>query len=780
MATPLAIVFGAPAWIVPALVLGAIFLLVLVWSYRGGLASRRVRTLAFALKLVGVALLLVCLPEPQLPRQRARAGENQLFLLVDASRSLTLRDRDGSTTRGERLLEVLERDAPWLVRAGQDFVLERYTFGERLRGRDDFDRLVFDESSTRLRAALKRVIERHRNRPLAGVVLFSDGNATDVLDETFPWNELPPVYVVPAGSRQTVRDLGFEQVAVSRTEFESAPITVSASVRCRDTAQEPIEVLLKDESGRILERQEVRCDRPDDTINVRFQVGSPTSGVTFHALDVHFAGTSDDAPDNVEATLENNTHWIASERRAGPFRVLYVSGRPNWEYKFLRRALAPDEDMELVALLRIAKRQARFTFRPSGQDRRNQLYEGFDNKDEEEAEEYDEPVMVRLGTKDELELRGGFPRTKEDLYAYHAIVCDDLEGSFFSHDQKVLVQRFVAERGGGLLVLGGAESFASGSWNEGPFQDVLPVYLDRIAETASAGRQRLGLTREGLLEPWVRLRTTEDEESMRLAAMPGFATVNSVGRPKPGASILWHVRDERGRSSPALITHRFGKGRSAAVTIGDLWRWHLRREDPAKSDFEIAWRQMLRWLVTDVPRRIEFAAEEHADGRTIDLRVVLRDARYDPEGQARVRIEVKTPDGGMVTLDARPSSEEAGVFVASFVARDTGVHRAKAIVHRLADDTEETRETGWVSQPAAREFERLDVDVNGLTHLATRTGGRVVPLDELEHFAEELAYEDVPRTELELTPLWHGAFLFALAVVCLCAEWGLRRSRGLP
>jgi len=59
-----------------------------------------------------------------------------------------------------------------------------------------------------------------------------------------------------------------------------------------------------------------------------------------------------------------------------------------------------------------------------------------------------------------LELRGGFPKTAEELYAYHAIIIDDLESEFFTADQLMLVQKFVSERGGGFLMLEGRNHVA--------------------------------------------------------------------------------------------------------------------------------------------------------------------------------------------------------------------------------------------------------------------------------------------------------------------------------
>ena len=48
----------------------------------------------------------------------------------------------------------------------------------------------------------------------------------------------------------------------------------------------------------------------------------------------------------------------------------------------------------------------------------------------------------------------------------------------------------------------------------------------------------------------------------------------------------------------------FGKGHVAALLIGDLWRWGMRREN-AEDDLERSWRQTARWLVGDVPSRVD-------------------------------------------------------------------------------------------------------------------------------------------------------------------------------
>ena len=103
------------------------------------------------------------------------------------------------------------------------------------------------------------------------------------------------------------------------------------------------------------------------------------------------------------------------------------------------------------------------------------------------AEEYDEPVLVRVGTKDDEELREGFPEKPEDLFQYDAIVLDDLEADFFLADQMKLIYDFVSRRGGGLLMMGGQESFRQGDYDRTPIGEMLPIDLSREMKPPESG-----------------------------------------------------------------------------------------------------------------------------------------------------------------------------------------------------------------------------------------------------------------------------------------------------
>jgi uncharacterized membrane protein len=429
--------------------------------------------------------------------------------------------------------------------------------------------------------------------------------------------------------------------------------------------------------------------------------------------------------------------------------------------------------------VRIAKREPKFQFRDRDDDS-NPLFRGF-GADKEAAEQYDEPVLVRLGTKDEEELRDGFPKAPDELFRYHAIILDDVEAEFFNQDQKSLIQQFVSQRGGGFLMLGGQESFIKGGYARTPIGELLPVYAEGRFDAPPAEAYKLVLTRDGWLEPWVRARATEQEETRRLAQMPPFKTINRVGSIKPGARVLSQVESADGRVHPALVVQPFGKGRTAALLIGDFWRWQLRRGTVKDDDLQKSWRQTLRWLVADVPERIEVSAlrKQNEPSQPVELLIKLHDEKYRPLDNAGVLARISAPEGQEITLTAEPTSK-TGEYSITYVPRVAGIYRAR--VTATAADASEIgeRETGWVAEPATEEFRTLKPNRELLKRLAQTTGGEILEQGDLDAFVKSLPNRKVPITEQRINPVWHTWPVFLCALGLLISEWGLRRWKGLP
>jgi uncharacterized membrane protein len=445
-------------------------------------------------------------------------------------------------------------------------------------------------------------------------------------------------------------------------------------------------------------------------------------------------------------------------------------------------------------LIRVARREPKFEFKGRAGESSNPLFRGFESKDEQAAR-YDQPVVIRMYTEDKFELPGGFPKTAEELFKYHAVIVGDLEAQFFSHDQMALLQRFVSERGGGFLMLSGADSFREGHYAGTPVASFLPVYLDRPVDAKLPSEWRFTLTREGWLQPWTRLRPTESEETSRLEAMPVFDVLNPVSGIKPGASWLATVTDPNGQTFPALVVQRFGLGRSAALTVGNVFRWGL-GDEAMQKDRSKFWRQFVRWLVSDVPPRISVAAEPSASGDPAQVRLTVkaRDEEFKALDNSTVRLTVRRVKSGSsergansneeetnyVQLTAEPSSANPGTYEATFVARKAGAYSVVALVTQSDGKIAGRAAAGWTSDATAAEFRSLKPNRASLEAIAKRTGGEVVALEDLDKFVRRLPERHAPITETWTEPLWQKPVVFLLVLGCFVAEWGVRRWKGLP
>ncbi|MEC9002462.1 MAG: hypothetical protein VX644_03750 [Planctomycetota bacterium] len=781
------LVWGAPNWLPVVAILGAISIILVIWNYRQSTNRRGFRFLAGMLKLTSIAALLFCLLEPLFSGVRPRPGANLFIILADDSQSLQVHDNDQKQSRGEKLKEVLQSDRAWQVRLQQDFNVRNYSFGNQLDATSDFTTLDFQGNRSAMITSLRQITDRFRERNLAGILLFSDGNGTDITNELADWTPSIPIYPVVSGTDHPAHDLRAQLTSVRQTNFEQAPITIHGEVKSYGWEGERIVTEVLNGNDEVLEELETTALADGQPQEVRFKLSPQEAKLDFYRLRVRQAGSDAEnattTSTKLEATLANNERLVAIDRGGGPYRILYLSGRPNWEFKFLRRSLQEDNEVELLGLIRIARREPKFDFRSRFGETTNPLFRGFGNQDDETAEQYDQPVLLRMGTKDAEELRDGFPKNADELFRYHAIIVDDLEAGFFTTEQLSLLLEFVRHRGGGFLMLGGQESFIKGGYQKTLLNDLMPVYLERQnSPPEEEAAYQLLLTREGWLEPWIRIRPTEEAERKRLSTMPAFQTINPVRGHKPGSVVLMRAVNQQGQELPALVARSYGEGRSAALLVGDLWRWSLQRATPEEDDLAKAWRQTLRWLVADVPQRIEVESREQQGTGTWghDIVVKVKDKEYYPLDNASVEITVTQPDQTVINLTAEPSNERAGEYHKNFVPRQSGAYRVVATVTAPDGSRLGTRESGWVSEPAADEFRELEPNRKTLDELAKRSGGEVLTPADLDRFVKTLPNRKVPVTEPWVYPLWHRTWLFVFAMLCLCGEWGIRRWKGLP
>jgi hypothetical protein len=324
------------------------------------------------------------------------------------------------------------------------------------------------------------------------------------------------------------------------------------------------------------------------------------------------------------------------------------------------------------------------------------------------------------------------------------------------------VRKFVADRGGSLLMLGGADSLDSGGSLNTPLAEVLPVYLTARHSQAPALPVRVDLTREGMRQSWLRLRAHERDESARLAKMPGYFVAHGLDALKPGAQSLATLTDSQGKIFPAIATQRFGQGRCTAFLIGDWWRWGMLGAEQ-HADLDKFWRQTMRGLLSDVPRRATASALVAEDG-SLDLEVAALGPDFQPAEQVSISARVRDPKGQWSRVDMLPDASRTGRFQARIRSKLSGSWLAEAIVTDARD---------------GKEFHAVKPDRAAISALVAKTGGRVVGREELPSLVKELKNRPQPVMETKSEPLWHQPMWLTLAIACFVGEWGLRRWKGL-
>jgi uncharacterized membrane protein len=783
------VIFPISSWVWIGAVLLVVSLILLAWSYHRAAGFNIFYIIAFCLRLFGISVLILSLVEPLWVGRRTKTGENLFLVVADNSSGMNIHDRDMSLSRGQILeAELKGANSDWLSALANNFQIRQFLFDSQLRRTTDFSELVFDGKASAIGHALRTIAHRYSGKPVAGVLLMTDGIATDMPESALAGLALPPVYPVVIGGSNPQKDISIGNVSISQTSFEDAPVTIQADVQSDGYAGKTIVAELVDSSGKAVLTNKFKASKGRQIQKVRFQLRPDKTGILFYniaARQISDNSSSDPNQQTSEATLVNNNRAIVVDRGKGPYRILYVAGRPNWEYKFLQRAISQDEQLQMVGLLRVARREPKYDWRGRRGEVSNPLYRGFEQKSEEQIEQYDEPVIVRLNTHDETELRGGFPKTEEQLFSYHAIILDDIESGFFTYDQMDLISRFATERGGGFLMLGGKESFQQGGFDRTPISRILPVYTDRLPERKTGSNIYMDLTRQGWLQSWARLRDNELDEEQRIWEMPAFRVLNRLSSVRPGASVIATAGDDPQYKFPALVVQRYGTGRTAALTVGDIWRWGL-TEPQMHQDMDKFWRQMLRWLVADVPNRISLQVVDKQDdeNQSVVFQVCVHDKDFKPMDNVSVAIDVHDPQNQNLLLTAEPVLGETGLFEAVYVPRQTGCYLAHAVVTDANSAEVGDAQAGLAVNLQAREFQSINANRPLLERIARQTGGEVITPGELGSFVAGLPGRSAPITETWIRHLWdlHGILpmVFLLVLTCFVGEWALRRWKGLP
>jgi uncharacterized membrane protein len=702
--------------------------------------TRAQRALLIGLRAAALLLVVAALLRPVAIEPSDEPSRRVVPVLVDVSRSMGVADA-GQETRLARARAVA---ADIGLQLGPAYRVDLLSFGDAVAPVRP-DELTPAALRSDLAPAVEDAAERYRHESVAGIVVLTDGG--DTSGRSIEPGRVAGARVFPVGIGGTsLRDRAVLNLTAGEAVLPEAAIDLSVSAISRGFGTDPIEFRLS-ANGRPIDVRRVAPAADGAPVHQVFTVSPSADQPTVYTVDV---GAGAD-----ELSADNNRRSVLVPPQVARRRILVVEGAPGFEHTFLKRALASDRGLDVDSVVR------------KGQ-----------NDDGQPT------FFVQAGESRAAALSSGYPTTIEALFQYDAIVFGNVEAEFFTREQLDLSSRFVAERGGGLLVLGG-RSFERQGLTGTPLAEALPVDLtdrgtsaSRLAEGGEGQAVNApAVTSDGAAHPATRLAPSVEASRALWRTLPPLASVSLTGGPRPGAQILAVTSSPGGDAHPLIAVQRYGQGRTMVFAGEASWRWRMLRP-AADTAYDTIWRQLVRWLAASSPGPVALPAMAVPNaGDVWPVAVTVRNGRFEPAPDAAVSLTVTDPDGAARTLEPALQDPRAARYGAPVRFDRAGVYRLDAEARR--GDLPLGTATRYVLVGGA-DLEMADLALNEpvLQRLAEATNGRYLGADQTATLRDLLrAGEPEPATEMK--DLWHNAWTLAGIIGLLAAEWVARRRYGL-
>ena len=628
-------------------------------------------------------------------------------------------------------------------------------------------------TATRVGETIQQIVNRERGGPIAGIVLVSDGRNNAGQDPQRAISSAVdagiPIYPIGIGSDREVQNVRVTDIQVPPRAFPNDKFKIKGIIQATGLEGQTVHVNLvstdtEDKEAELLEDEtDIRLLKGGQPVAVEFEVSRQDEGKRKYIIRVNPPPRDLDNRDNQrEAVVE------IIERRS---KILLVVGGPTRDYRFLRNQLYRDENVESHVWLQSAKQGA-----------------------DQEADQMLED----------------FPRNRDEMYQYDCIVAFDPDWGALSAEQVNLLEKWVAEQAGGMIIIAGAVN--TPEWTRAERGNEVIDIIRRLYPVSfySQGSPRLKLgrfggsepfplefTREGRAAEYLWLGETATDSQLAWEEWEGVYGYYAVNEPKAAASILAHFSDPSteidGRLPIYLASQFYGAGRVMFQASGEMWRIREVEVDY----FQDYYTQIIRWasqgrLLRDSTRGVLLTDRDRCwVGDQISVKAILRDDQDQPLALKNVPATLLTPDGITQELNLQSSDQAVrpGTFSGSFLAPKEGDYRISLLI---PGSTElETLAKSVRANIPDREKEQPQRNDALMTDMADKTNGYYFPsiqeavMQEGDWFKiEAMIQPQDQKTYLPGTPDRQFTkllmqWLLVLITTVLAIEWTCRRLHKL-
>jgi uncharacterized membrane protein len=566
---------------------------VAIYFYRR-VAREKLSPWMIVLRSIVFVILLFMVLQPVINVSQVLPQDSYLAVVVDTSESMTIKE-DGQTSRAQNLLKKME-ETNFITELSKKFKVRLFEFNSEARRIEATSELRFDGKRTALEAPIDLLTQEMGTLPLTGVVVISDGvdNASQQFNESLARLEKRPlpIYTVGVGTEGITKDAEITKVTSPREMLKDSTAVVEISFKGAGLSGRRGAIDVR-ENGTFIKSSEVTLPADGEVGGISIDVPVKNAGNQVFSFSIRVAD---------DRVAENNTlDSLISVRDDHP-KLLYIEGEPRWEYKFIRRSIADDPNLLVESLLRSSQ---------------NKFY--------------------RQGIEEKTTLEEGFPKKKEELFAYSGIILGSIESTFFTLDQQNMIVDFVKERGGGFLMLGGKNSFSSGRYQNTPIADILPVDLLPDKALPVVEKVRLIPTQSGKNHNLMRLSGDPATNNKIWNQLPPLEDYNRLGEAKPGGVVLARGDPDSGGNPILLAFQRYGLGRTMVFATGSSWHWQMEMDHEDQTS-ELFWKQTLRWLVSASPAAVTVTSDKdtyHGGRRRQDFYALKQRPCHDKDYRAR-------------------------------------------------------------------------------------------------------------------------------------------------
>ncbi|MGD9723402.1 MAG: VWA domain-containing protein [Pirellulales bacterium] len=618
-------------------------------------------------------------------------------------------------------------------------------------------------TETRYGQSLRRLLAEERSAPVAGIIIFSDGGQNAGMDPSaavaLAREAKIPIYTVGIGSDKRPSNVRVGDLVAPARAYPGDSFHVTGYLQSEGLADRTVDVELVSraagesgavDAGKAEGSQRITLGGRGEVVPVRFAITPAESGRRMYRLRVKAPPEDTNAADDAQ---EVDVEIV--DRKT---KVLLVASGPTREYVFLRNMLHRDKQITLDVWLQSAA-------------------EGV--------------------SQDAHQILTALPSTPQELFEYDAIVAFDPDWTSLDAASADLLERWVAEKAGGLIVVAGPVEMDA--WLQDPklakVRTLYPVEFNRRLTLFDEGRfgsatpWPVDFTREGLEAEFLWLAESAPASQQVWSDFPGVYGYYDVRGAKPGATIYARYSDPQsatGEQRPVYLAGQFyGSGRVFYLGSGEMWR--LRALDDRY--FEQFYTKLIRHvsqgrlLLGSSRGMLLVDRDRYLLGNTVVVRAQLSDAQFEPVDLPSVTLQVIRPDSTSEALQLAPDATRKGMYVGQFTALLEGNYRLEMNVP--GSDAEQLARRIQVRVP---DLERENPERNDalMSEIAQRTGGRyyvgadsvlggrgVPPLaNQLQDRTETTYLAGV--TDRKFDEHWMQGLL---GVICgaLCLEWLIRR-----